>query len=184
MNFPEKTITLKNGTHCVLRSPSVADADSLLAYLKQTSGETDYMLRYPEEITLTTEQEEEFLKTILESEKMIMIAAFIEGKLVGNCSISQVDDKIKIAHRAGFGIALLQKVCGLGLGSAMLREIIASAETMGFEQIELEVDESNQEGIGLYKKMGFVPYGLREHAFKRKDGTYSNEILMMKKLTA
>ena len=49
-------------------------------------------------------------------------------------------------------------------------------------QLELEVVEGNERGLGLYKKMGFEVYGVRPNAIKLKDGTLLSETLMMRKL--
>ena len=51
-----------------------------------------------------------------------------------------------------------------------------------YEQVELEVVESNERGIRLYKKMGFEVYGKRPCAMRYKDGSYISEILMYKSL--
>ena len=42
----------KNGREIVLRSAEVTDAESLIRYLKITAGETPFLTREPEEITL------------------------------------------------------------------------------------------------------------------------------------
>lgn len=57
MIFDKKEIQLKNGAMAILRSPTEDDAASLLAYMRTTAGETPLLLRYPEECTLTLEQE-------------------------------------------------------------------------------------------------------------------------------
>jgi len=80
--FQDKRVKLKNGKECIFKSPDVVDAENLIEYLKLTSSETDYMIRYPEEITMTIVDEEKFLKSIKESDNNIMISAFIDDKLV------------------------------------------------------------------------------------------------------
>ena len=55
-----------HGKEFVMRSPSSGDEETLLNYLKAVSGETDYMIRYPEEITMTASEEKEFLETSYE----------------------------------------------------------------------------------------------------------------------
>ena len=49
MIIPETAVTLKDGTKVILRSPQPRDAAQLNEYLRLTSGETHYMVRYPEE---------------------------------------------------------------------------------------------------------------------------------------
>lgn len=182
MIFEEKIIKLKNGKECILRSPDICDAESILEYLKKASEETDYMIRYPEEVTMTIAEEEKFIKLLRKSEKDIMISAFIDGKLVGNAGLSPIRDNIKLQHRASFGIAIKKESWGLTLGNVLLSEILECAKGIGFEQVELEVVSENYKAINLYEKFGFKKYGTRENGFKLKDGSYYNEDLMMKKL--
>lgn len=182
MIIQEKTIILKNGKKCVIKSPDLPDAKKMLNYLKKTSSETDFMVRYPEEITMNVEEEEKFLAAIREKPRSVMIGAFIDNELVGNSSIAMVEEKIKFQHRATFGIAVLKEAWELGIGTSLLSEIIAFARDAGYEQIELEVVSKNIRAVNLYKKYGFVIYGTRDNAFKFKDGTSCEEYLMMKKL--
>ncbi len=182
MVYKNKKIILKNGKECFLRSPNVVDAEKLLEYLKQTSSETDYMLRYPEEITMSIIDEENFLKTVSESPNSVMISAFIDNRLVGNASFKCVGDMIKLSHRATFGIAIIKEAWNLGIGTALLTEIFDCAKKVGIEQLELEVVSTNYKAISLYEQFEFERYGLRDNAFKLKDGSYCAEHLMMKKI--
>jgi len=182
MIFTEKKVVLQDGRICVLRSPEPEDARDLLVYLKQTSAETPFMIRYPEEITLSVEAEQIILKAEQESTDSIMIAAVIDDKIVGNTGMRCVGNRIKLRHRAQFGIAILKDYWQLGIASNLLTEMLAWAKELGFEQIELEVASPNERAIQLYEKFGFQKYGTRERAFKFKDGTYCAEHLMMKKL--
>lgn len=111
-----------------------------------------------------------------------MIVAEIEGAIVGNCSFSSVGKKIRVRHRCSVGIALYQKVWGLGIGTALLELLIVKAIECGYEQMELDVVSRNERAINLYEKMGFIKYGNRPNAIKYKDGTYNDDILMVKQL--
>ena len=62
MIFQDKWITLKDGRAAVLKSPCVEDAEKMLSYIKQACGETDFLIRYPEEWNITVEQEMEWVK--------------------------------------------------------------------------------------------------------------------------
>ena len=48
----------------------------------------------------------------------------------------------------------------------------------GCEQAELGVYSDNDRARHMYKKMGFKEYGMNPRAFKLKDGTYRDEIIM------
>ena len=182
MIYGEKTITLKNGQKCLLRSPTAEDTEGMIAYLRQTSGETPYMARYEDEVTMTADKEGRFLSEILDDPKIIMIAAFIDGRLIANAGLSRVSLREKHHHRAEFGISIVKEYWNQGLGSALLAAIIESAKSAGYEQLELDVVAENERAVALYKKFGFETYGTRERSFKLRDGSYSSEYLMLKKL--
>lgn len=46
----------------------------------------------------------------------------------------------------------------------------------------LTVRSDNARAIHLYEKVGFERYGIQPRAFKLKDGTYRDEIIMVKML--
>ena len=77
----------KDNMRGVLRSAKVSDAADLIDYLKVTAGETPFLIREPEEISITLEQEEAFIKGKLEDERELMLIATVDGKHVGNCSL-------------------------------------------------------------------------------------------------
>lgn len=178
MKFGEKEIELKDGTTCILRSPNEQDAEKMIEYLKMTSEETYFMVRYPEEINITIDKEIELLNDILHSNKDIMIAAFVNNEFAGNASISCARNHIKLKHRASFGISIKEKFWNNGIGNALIREIIEQARQMGYEQIELGVFSDNEKANALYKKYGFEVWGSTKNAYKLKDGTYRDEIIM------
>lgn len=182
MIFNEKQILLKNGEVCVLRSPKDTDAENLLEYLKKTAFETNFMLRYPEEVIMTIEEEKSYINSIRENPRNIMICAFISDKLVGSTGLNSIGERFKISHRAVFGIAVLKEAWHLGIGKALITEMLQIAKEVGFEQVELEVASINHNAIKLYEQLGFTKYGTRDNGFKFKDGTYCAEHLMLKKI--
>ena len=181
MLYFQKTIQLKNGTMAVLRSPEIGDAAGLLEYLRVTAEETDFLLRYPEECTMTQAQEEAYLQRSMQDPNTVMILCEVEGKIAGNCNLSR-HNKAKTRHRASIGIALMQPYWGLGIGTAMFEEMVRVAKEWGIEQLELEVFADNHRAMGLYTKMGFRIAAEHPRAIKRKDGTYVNEYLMVREL--
>ena len=78
MVFQEKEALLTNGKICLLKSPGPEDAQRMLDYLKQTAAETHFMLRLPEEVTMTKEAEVRFLQDSLENPSAVMINAVVE----------------------------------------------------------------------------------------------------------
>ena len=179
----QETYVGKNGTSYTLRSPELADAEKMIAYLKATAEETEYGLSYPEELNFTIKDEEDFIAHYASDKGSIMISAFDGDRLVGNASLSCVMDRKKTLHRATFGIAILKSDWGQGLGKKILSELIDFAKQAGYEALELEVTSSNTSAINLYKDLGFVVYGERSRSLKLKSGAYYGELLMMLYLT-
>jgi RimJ/RimL family protein N-acetyltransferase len=177
----EKKIILKNGKNCLLRSPKVEEAEEMLEYLRTCATETDFILRYPEEVTLTVEQEEQYIKSSLESESNLLITAFIDGEIAGSSHLF-INRLKKVCHRGSIGIALKKKYWNLGIGTALLKELIAYARKQGCLQLELEGLEGNERAQALYEKVGFTVYGERKRGVILKDGTPLNMLLMVKYL--
>ncbi|OPJ56636.1 GNAT family N-acetyltransferase [Clostridium oryzae] len=178
MEFREKKIKLKDGTTCILRSPNENDAEKMIEYLRMTSEETHFMVRYAEEINITIDKEIEILQDSLNSSRNVMIGAFVNNELAGNASISCLRNYIKLKHRVAFGIAIKKEYWNKGIGNALIKEIIGQAKQIGYEQIELGVFLDNEKAIALYKKHGFEVWGSTKNAFKLKDGTYRDEVVM------
>ena len=60
---------------------------------------------------------------------------------------------------------------GRGIGRSMLRQAVAKAEEMGFDEITLETATALVEAIELYKSFGFTSY-VNEHLCWRCDQAY------------
>lgn len=182
MRFDERRITLKDNRECILRPTMPSDAESMIEYLKMTSAETEYLLRYPDEVNFTLESEKEILGRLLDDEQSVMMVAIVDGKVAGNCSINGIGNKRKITHRCSMAVALYKDYWGLGIGSAMINYLCELAASIGYEQIDLEVVAENERAQALYKKCGFIESGRRHNALKFDDGSFHDEILMYKEI--
>lgn len=181
MRTEDVVLNVKGGI-LLLRNPREEDAEMLLAYLRRVCGETRYLVKEPEEITMTIEEEEAFIRRQNDSENGTMLMGFLNGKYVGNCSLME-NGPSRYRHRVGVAIALCREFTGLGIGRAMIEALLKIARERGFEQAELEVVADNERAIGLYKDMGFEIYGTFPNNMKYKDGSYADTHWMMKRLT-
>lgn len=182
MFIEARSILLKNGKNCVLRSPQTRDAEKLIEYMKKTAEESTFLLRYPEEVTTTVEDEVYFIRGMNESPDSFMMLAEVDGRLVGNCSVSALGSRIRMKHRCNIAIALYEEFCGQGIGKEMMMRLLDEAKNMGFEQAELEVVARNERAIALYQKLGFEQIGCIPRAMRHKDGSYDELIMMVKVL--
>ena len=179
MIFEERRYGI-NGKELVLRAPREEDAEMLRQYIKKACSETRFLMAEGDEMDLSLEEEMEFLKSHRDSDGGMLILGFLDGEHVGNCSFMRVAGTRRSAHRASAGIALLLKYTGQGIGKIMFKAMLEEAEKAGFEQIELTVIEHNDRALHMYESLGFKETGRRPNANKYDDGTYADDILMVK----
>ncbi len=182
MVFKEKEFQLKDGRTALLRSPCEEDAAEMLQFIRTASGETDFLMRYPEEWAETTlVQEIAFIHADYCNPNGMMISCIVDGRIAGSCQIS-FRTGLKDRHRASVAIALLKEFWNLGIGTRMFEELFRVARDRGVRQIELDFIEGNSRARALYEKMGFRITGVKPDAIRLKDGTYLNEYMMLKRL--
>lgn len=174
---------LKDGRTALIRCPKDEDIQGMLDYLYISSGETDFLLRCPEECTKYTAQgEKELFDRVNAAENEAMLACIVDGRVVGNCQITW-STGIKTRHRASVAIAVLKEYWNQGIGTRLLKELISIAEeNKQLLQMELEFVEGNSRARALYEKMGFRITGVRPNAIRLKDGTLLNEYSMVREM--
>lgn len=183
MFINEIEFKLKDGRSALLRSPKDEDVQGMLDYLYISSGETEFVLRYPEECSkYTAEEEKKLFDRIKSSDHETMIVCLVDGKVAGNCQIAW-NTELKTRHRASVAIALLSEFWNQGIGTKMFQEMIRIAENNeNILQIELDFVEGNSRARALYEKMGFRIVGVRPNAIRLKDGTLLNEYSMVREV--
>ena len=174
---------LKDGRQALLRSPREEDIQSTLDYLYQSAGETEFIIRYPEECgKYTPEAEKALFDRINAADNEAMLVCLVDGRVAGNCQIGWTKS-IKTRHRASLAIALLKEYWSQGIGTRMFEELIRIAKNNeNLLQLELEFVEGNSRARALYEKMGFRIAGIRPNAIRLKNGTLLNEYYMVREL--
>ncbi|MDY2938850.1 MAG: GNAT family N-acetyltransferase [Fusicatenibacter sp.] len=183
MIITEMEYKLKDGRNAIIRSPKDEDIPGMLDYLYISAGETDFILRYPEECSqYTVENEKALFDKINQADNEAMLVCVVEGKIAGNCHINW-SKGIKTKHRASIGIALLSEYWNQGIGTRFFQEMIRIAEeNKDILQIELDFVEGNSRARALYEKMGFRITGVKPNAIRLKDGTLLNEYSMIREI--
>lgn len=181
MLIDEEKFTL-NGHEILLRNAKAGDAEMMIDCLRTVSGETRFLSREADEIKFTAEQEISFIERHNNSPRDLIILAFVDGEYAGSFSYDTNPVSRRNAHRAQLGIALFQKYTGMGLGKVLMSRLLRYAKESGFEQLELTVVSINERAVRLYKSFGFQECGRIPGANKYDDGTYSDNIFMIKKL--
>ena len=183
MRIQDVHFALKDGRQAVIKSPGEEEVEGTLQYLVQSAGETEFLVRYPEECgRYTPEGEKALFEQKNESSLEAMLVCVVEGKVAGTCEII-FQNRIKTRHRATVAIALLKEFWNQGIGTKMFEELIRLAEDREeVSQIELDFAEGNARARALYEKMGFRITGVRPDALKLKNGTLLNEYMMIRKI--
>lgn len=185
MKIDDICFKLKDGREAVLHGPREEDIPGTLDYLVKSAGETEFIIRYPEECATryTPEGEKKFFKSVEENPNMAFMTCVVDGKVAGNCQIAFFDT-IKRRHTGEIGIAILKEYWGLGIGTKMFEEMERIArEREGVIQMELDFVEGNSRARALYEKMGFSITGMIPDRFMMRDGRLVAEYHMTKKLS-
>ena len=177
MQYCTETV-LKDGTVCLLRSAAGEDAEEVLRVFNLTHGQTEYLLTYPEESSFTPEEERKFLEKQADSANAVEICAFVDGRLAGNAGIEPVGGRIKVKHRAEFGIAIDRAYWGRGIGRALTLACLECAREAGFTQVELNAVAENEGALALYRSVGFVEFGRNPKGFRTRDGRWQELVYM------
>lgn len=182
MEFLSKTTVLKSGGTCTIRRPEASDAERLLRYQKESSGETPYLVAGPEDIGWTVEEQAARIVRWNDSPSRLRLIAEVDGGLAGAAVLYPAGAQERLRHRCCVDITLYQRFCGKGIGTLLLRELLSAAKAAGYEQAELEVVSTNAPAVALYRKLGFETVGTLPQAMKYKDGTYASFLLMVRRL--
>ena len=109
-----------------------------------------------------------------------ILGATVDGRLVGTvaCAREQLQ---KMRHRATItGMYVAPEARGRGVGRALLEEAIARARGWpGLEQIHLTVVTENAAAGRLYRRHGFVGYGVEPRALKIGDRYVDEELMAL-----
>ncbi|RRD41012.1 GNAT family N-acetyltransferase [Leptotrichia sp. OH3620_COT-345] len=180
MIFSLKEYRLKNGKKYSIRSAEESDSKDIIKYRQEVTSETNFLLTYPEEIDTNIEKMMKYLRDFEKSTDRLFLLVYMNGEIIGMCSIVPILERIKVKHRTTFGLTVKKEFQGMGVGNILMNEIIENARKMNYEQIELEVYSNNKNAIKLYEKHGFQKWGEIPNGYKLKDGTYNNCIKMGK----
>lgn len=174
------SFTLKDGRTATIRTPQEKDIPKMLSYLRQSAGETEYIMRYPEECDIyTVEYEKAVFERVNQSNREVMLLCLVDEEIIANCMMRWADT-IKTRHRASIAIKVRKDYWNLGIGTRLMEELLRIAKNQPeIRQVELEFIQGNNRARTLYEKMGFRIVGVKPNAICLKDGTLLHEYMMM-----
>ena len=95
-------------------------------------------------------------------------------KVVGYTCLWHIENQMEIAN-----IAVSPEFRRKGIGRMMIERVLAEAEKRGCLSVMLSVRESNEAGLNLYTKSGFVEVERRKHYYRLPT---EDAIIMVKNL--
>lgn len=150
----------------IIREAQKEDAQAILELSRIFGSETDNLTFGEEGLSVSVEQEEEYLLSMSKSEQDVFYIAFQDGEPVGMASYSTCRSP-RMSHRGTFGISVRKSAWGLGIGSILLEKLLYFAKnTAKADIVSLEVRSDNERAIRLYKKFGFEKTGCFKGFFK------------------
>ena len=156
-----KTVLLRGGVELLVRNAVASDARALRETTQRTHAQTDYLLSYPDEQSVDDEQEARSLEETERSGNEVELVAIIDGRIVGSAGVSAVRSRRKVAHRARFGISVLQEHWGMGIGRVLMEASIDCARA-----------------VSLYRRAGFEEYGRNPRGYRSASVGYQELVHM------
>jgi RimJ/RimL family protein N-acetyltransferase len=162
--------------HATLRSAHGDDAAGTLALLKLASSETDHLVRAPDEMRISEDDERVFLEERRSSPTDLFLVAEVDHTIVGIASLIGTDLR-RLSHAAVLGISVARSYWGGGLGRALITALLHWADARGLVRVSLDVLETNTRAIHLYERLGFREEG-RLRAHRLHDGRLLDTVVM------
>lgn len=149
---------LKDSRELIIRKAVEEDAKKFLEYFNIVGKETDFLGFGIEGPNVTLEEEKSCFKN--STSKNFFLIAEIEGKIVGSCSISTNEKRVRLKHFGELGIVVLKEYWNLGIGKKLIEIALMYGKKGGLRKVNLETRSDNLKAISLYKKLGFNEEGV------------------------
>ena len=174
---PMQNHTLPNGQTLLIREALPEDAAAVLQYVHAVSGETDFLGFGAGEFQLTEAEEANVLQGYHNADNQLYLVGLIEGAIVAVITFA-AGRRARTRHCGEFGMSVRRGYWGLGIGGAMLDELIAWArDSQVVSKINLRVRSDNQRAIRLYTRKGFVQEGTIRNDVKLNGIYYHSDIM-------
>lgn len=148
-----------SGRPILVRRVIPADAEAMIAFIKDTDAESTNMTREPGEFTMAVETERRFLAHVDGRPNALFLTAWDGAELIGTIDFHG-GSRRRTAHTGEFGLVVRRSHWGRGIGGCLLNALLAWARTSAVvSKIKLRVRADNHAAIALYRARGFVEEG-------------------------
>jgi RimJ/RimL family protein N-acetyltransferase len=165
------------GIEYTIRSASVEDAKVLSDLRVQIDAETENLDRESGEAFIDAPGFERLIESDTVRPRNLFLIASVHEQIVGFLRCEGTNLK-RLSHKIEIGVCVLKGFWGYGIGRNLLKESISWADSIGIQKIALNVLETNNRAIKLYKSLGFEIEGMLKKDKILSDGKYYDTIVM------
>lgn len=146
------------GMRYTVRSAMIQDAKNLSEIRLLIDGETENLDREKGEAFISTSGFKQLIETDTENNRNLFLVAVVQDKIVG---FSRCEGHVlsRFSHKVEFGVCVLKDFWGYGIGTNLLKESIFWADSNGIKKMTLQVLETNDKAVELYKNMDLKSKG-------------------------
>ena len=165
---------LKNGKQVIIRNAKLNDCGAIMDVLNACISEKNRTsLTQP---IRSVKEEEKFFISLDKREGIIVCE--LNQKIVGFVTLYLYNKIIESTrHVGGVGSFVLSNFRGMGVGTALIKEMFNFARKRNYEKLIAEVRRSNKKAKNFYQKMGFKKVGKLTNQIKI-EGKYDDVIVM------
>ncbi len=133
----------------------------MVVYRKMTAEDVPFISRLEEETFSMPWSADSFLEMIGKEDARYYVAEE-DGRLLGGCGVLMIAGEGNITN-----VAIAPEARNRGIGTALLRHLMAEGDRKGLTAYTLEVRVSNAAAIHVYEKLGFVSAGVRPGFYEK-----------------
>lgn len=174
------TYLLKSGKKVIFRQLVPGDAERFLHIRSQVPQEFTIAMQYVGMKLPNIEETAKRFETQLADKAILNIGVFDSEEVIGYLNFRMPNpDHPWVQYLGQFGMMILKKYWGQGIGKKLLDLQEQHASSVGITRIEAMVRVKNDRGIKLYVNNGYKIEGTRRNA-ARIDGEYCDEYFIAK----
>ncbi|MCW1930045.1 MAG: GNAT family N-acetyltransferase [Candidatus Kerfeldbacteria bacterium] len=166
-----------NAHDVMIRTPVIADAPALQNYINTLSQEHTFILFQGKQMTL--QQEEEWVKDSMQSQRSVKGLLFVDGVLAGVSDIDVASIEHANSPEGVFGISLAKEFRGQGYGKLLMKTVLDEAQrVLPMRVIILDLFGNNAVARKMYESFGFTEVGRIPNGILH-NGQYVDDVTMM-----
>jgi len=135
--------------------------ENMVIYRRMTPEDVPVISRLEEETFSMPWSASSFLEMISKEDARYYVAEK-DGKILGGCGVLMIAGEGNITN-----VVIAPEARNQGIGTAMLRHLMAEGNREGLTAYTLEVRVSNVAAIHVYEKLGFESAGIRPGFYEK-----------------